>query len=108
MLHLHLLFLPFFLMFHVISAAAFFLGLLILSKMLSRHRGGSCMARHPHAMRSGESENGAFDEYRQATLDRLEREAEEFRKYLDGLRRAADSAAFDAFLKSRRAGGAPT
>jgi hypothetical protein len=51
-----------------------------------------------------ETGNRAFDEYRHTTLKKLEAEAEEFRKYLDGLRRAADAAAFEAFLKSRRSG----
>jgi hypothetical protein len=53
------------------------------------------------------SGNEAFDDYRRAALRKLELEADEFRKYLDGLRRAADAAAFDAFLKSRRAEGGP-
>jgi hypothetical protein len=40
-------------------------------------------------------------------LRKLEAEAEEFRKYLDRLRQAADRAAFEAFLKSRRAENGP-
>ena len=46
--------------------------------------------------------NSAFEDYRRATLETLEGEAAEFRTFLDGLRRAADSADFEAFLKSRR------
>jgi hypothetical protein len=46
--------------------------------------------------------NSAFEDYRRATLETLESEAAEFRTFLDGLRRAADSADFEAFLKSRR------
>ena len=46
--------------------------------------------------------NSAFNDYRRATLRKLEDEAAEFRTFLDGLKRAADAAEFDAFLKSRR------
>jgi hypothetical protein len=49
--------------------------------------------------------NSAFDDYRRATLNRLEDEAREFRTFLAKLRQAADAADFQAFLKSRRAGG---
>ena len=55
--------------------------------------------------RSGGLGNSAFDDYRRATLRRLEDEAAEFRTFLHGLKRAADAAEFDAFLKSRREGG---
>jgi hypothetical protein len=48
--------------------------------------------------------NSAFDDYRRATLRKLEDEATEFRTFLDGLKCAADAAEFDAFLKSRRDG----
>jgi hypothetical protein len=54
---------------------------------------------------SGGLGNSAFDDYRRATLRRLEDEAVEFRKFLDGLKRAADAGEFDAFLRSRREGG---
>ncbi len=50
---------------------------------------------------SGGLGNSAFDDYRRATLRRLEDEAAEFRTFLHGLKRAADAAEFDAFLKSR-------
>ena len=49
--------------------------------------------------------NSAFNDYRRATLRKLEDEAAEFRTFLDGLKRAADAAEFDAFLKSRRDSG---
>lgn len=49
--------------------------------------------------------NSAFDDYRRATLNRLEDEAREFRAFLAKLRQAADAADFQAFLNSRRAGG---
>jgi hypothetical protein len=83
MFHLHhLIFLPFFLLFHVVG----FFFLLFAAAVLAKAGSG----------------NDAFDDYRRATLRKLEFEAEEFRKYLDGLRRAADAAAFESFLRSRR------
>jgi hypothetical protein len=56
--------------------------------------------RHTQELR-----NSAFEDYRRATLAKLEGEAREFRTFLDGLRRAADAADFEAFLKSRRGAG---
>jgi hypothetical protein len=49
--------------------------------------------------------NSAFDDYRRATLSKLEDEAREFRTFLAKLRQAADAADFQAFLNSRRASG---
>lgn len=93
---------PFFFALHVI-------GILILLSIVFRLVGGRGCAVvgakwRSRAMSSSESVNREFDDYRRATLQRLELEAEEFRKYLDGLRAAADKAAFDAFLTSRRTG----
>jgi len=51
------------------------------------------------------SENSAFENYRRATLRRLEDEASEFRSFLERLRHTADAADFEAFLKARREGG---
>jgi hypothetical protein len=48
------------------------------------------------------SGNRAFDEYRDATLRRLEEEEREFREFLDRLRLAKDKAEFDQFLAERR------
>ncbi|MFM8606472.1 MAG: DUF2852 domain-containing protein [Hyphomicrobiales bacterium] len=47
--------------------------------------------------------NRAFDDYREETLDKLEREADEFRSFLDRLRHAKDKAEFDQFMAERRA-----
>lgn len=62
--------------------------------------------------RSGEhyqSGNGAFDEWREEELDRLDEERrkldqmrEEFDAHMRDLRRARDREEFDAFMKSRR------
>jgi hypothetical protein len=48
------------------------------------------------------SGNRAFDEYRAATLRRLEEEQREFRDFLDRLRHAKDRAEFDQFMAERR------
>lgn len=50
----------------------------------------------------GSSGNRAFDEYREATLRRLEDEQREFREFLDNLRHAKDRAEFDQFMAERR------
>jgi hypothetical protein len=53
----------------------------------------------PEAKPSG---NAAFDEYRSATLRRLEDEQKEFVDYLERLRQAKDKAEFDQFMADRR------
>ena len=50
----------------------------------------------------GSSGNQAFDEYRTATLRRLEEEQAEFTSFLDRLRFAKDKAEFDQFMAERR------
>jgi hypothetical protein len=50
----------------------------------------------------GSSGNRAFDEYREATLRRLEEEQREFREFLDNLRHAKDRAEFDQFMAGRK------
>jgi len=47
------------------------------------------------------SGNSAFDDYREATLKRLEEEQEEFHSFLDKLRQARDKAEFDQFMADR-------
>ncbi|MBY0559672.1 DUF2852 domain-containing protein [Hyphomicrobium sp.] len=64
------------------------------------HRCGRGRETYPRR----DTDNSAFEDYRRATLTRLEKEAEEFRSYLDGLRRAADASAFQAFLRARKSG----
>jgi len=54
-------------------------------------------SRQPRA-----SGNQAFDEYRAATLRRLEAEQREFREFLTRLRMAKDKAEFDQFMAQRR------
>jgi hypothetical protein len=48
------------------------------------------------------SGNHAFDEYRAATLRRLEEEQNEFSSFLERLRFAKDKAEFDQFMADRR------
>jgi hypothetical protein len=50
----------------------------------------------------GSSGNQAFDDYRAATLRRLEEEQAEFTSFLDRLRFAKDKAEFDQFMDERR------
>jgi hypothetical protein len=52
--------------------------------------------------RTSASGNHAFDEYRGATLKRLEDEQREFHGFLGQLRAAKDRAEFDAFMADRR------
>ena len=57
------------------------------------------------------SGNRAFDDYREATIKRLEEEFGEFKSFLDRLRDAKDKAEFDQFMADRRnrpAGGDQT
>lgn len=55
------------------------------------HRAGS----------GGGTGNAAFDEYRDATLKRLEEDAKEFRSFLQRLRFAKDKEEFDRFMADR-------
>lgn len=48
------------------------------------------------------SGNKAFDDYREATLKRLEEEEREFRAFLERLRQAKDKSEFDQFMAERR------
>jgi len=106
MFHLHhLIFLPFIILFHIVGLVFLFFAAVVVVKAFRRRSSGTRMERF--AGQPQKSGNPAFDDYRSVTLKKLELEAEEFRKYLDGLRRAADAAAFDAFLKSRRPEGGP-
>ena len=51
----------------------------------------------------GASPNGAFEAYRQETLQRLDEESAKFREFLQRLRRSRDKQEFDAFIAGRRA-----
>ncbi|SFV25866.1 DUF2852 domain-containing protein [Hyphomicrobium facile] len=53
------------------------------------------------------SGNKAFDDYRDATLKRLEEEEREFRAFLERLRQAKDKSEFDQFMSERRDRPAP-
>ncbi|MEI2781404.1 MAG: DUF2852 domain-containing protein [Candidatus Competibacter sp.] len=59
-----------------------------------QNKGHGCCGRR----RSASSGNTAFDEYRDATLRRLEEDQREFVEFLDRLRRARDRAEFDQFM----------
>ncbi|MGA0430225.1 MAG: DUF2852 domain-containing protein, partial [Paracoccaceae bacterium] len=47
------------------------------------------------------SGNSAFDAYKEDTLNRLEREQDQFHAFLDRLRQAKDKAEFDQFMDER-------
>lgn len=65
-----------------------------------RHRGHNFETRaNEHGFRS--SGNRAFDAYKADTLDRLEREQEEFEAFLDRLRASKDKSEFDQYLDDR-------
>lgn len=66
----------------------------------ARERGHQFETRvHSHGFRS--SGNRAFDAYKADTLDRLEREQEEFEAFLDRLRASKDKSEFDQYLDDR-------
>jgi hypothetical protein len=46
--------------------------------------------------------NGAFEAYRQETLDRLDEEQGRFREFLERLRKSKDKVEFDQFMAVRR------
>jgi hypothetical protein len=58
--------------------------------------------------RERSSGNWAFDDYRNATLKRLEEEQREFHEFLDRLRHAKDKAEFDQFMAERGRPQPPT
>ncbi len=56
----------------------------------------------PASRPASSSGNRAFDEYREATLQRLEEEQREFLDYMERLRQARDKQEFDQFMAERR------
>ena len=50
----------------------------------------------------GAPPNGAFEAYREETLQRLDEEQGKFREFLQRLRRSRDKQEFDAFVAGRR------
>lgn len=82
-----------------------FRGLFRLWKFRSHAQPSLRSRRRFDAQPSRDFDSSAFEDYRHATMRRLEDEAREFRAFLTKLRNAADAADFQNFLKSRRAGG---
>ncbi len=71
-----------------------------------RHMRG---CRHGLTRMSGNTGNAAFDSYKADTLQRLEREQNEFEAFLHRLRESRDKAEFDQYLAERaRAAAAET
>lgn len=53
------------------------------------------------------SGNAAFDEYREATLRRLEEDQRDFNRFVERLRRAKDQEEFDSFMAEQAARRSP-
>lgn len=97
----------------VVSFIVFWpLGLALLAYMIWSKRmfGKSCrrsrdgeahfeVRLHRHGFRT--SGNTAFDAYKSDTLERLEREQEDFEAFLRRLRESKDKAEFDAYMNER-------
>jgi len=71
---------------------------------MDRWQGGPGGAQRAYGFGGGfqPSGNKAFDEYREATMKRLEEEFGEFKSFLDRLREAKDKAEFEQFMNDRR------
>lgn len=84
------------------------IGLAVLAYLIWSGRMGSwkCGGRKVRSMRRSQRPTGntAFDEYREATLQRLEDEQKEFQSFLDRLRAAKDREEFEQFMRDRRRG----
>lgn len=65
-------------------------------------RGGGWSGPQRAWSAGGSTGNRAFDEYREATLRRLEEESREFRDFLERLRMAKDRSEFDQFMADRK------
>ena len=82
------------------------IGLALLAYMIWSKKmfGMSCnlrtSAKRNHKMMAT-SGNSAFDAYKEDTLNRLEREQDQFHAFLDRLRQAKDKAEFDQFMDER-------
>jgi hypothetical protein len=75
---------------------------------LSNWRNNASRPLQDWSLQPRTSGNQAFDEYRTATLQRLEEEQREFRDFLSRLRTAKDKAEFDQFMAERRARPEPS
>lgn len=65
---------------------------------------GKRNAHHGHrAHRAGSTGNSAFEDYREATLKRLQEEEAEFHAFMERLRKARDQEEFDRFMAERNA-----
>jgi hypothetical protein len=74
----------------------------MFSKSCSRHRNQNAryeVRLHRHGFRS--SGNSAFDAYKSDTLNRLEREQQEFESFLERLRASMYKSEFDEYLDER-------
>lgn len=86
----------------LIVAALLWRGPMRLWQRTMRASSGAAPAREPQAADAG-VRNSAFEEYREATLRRLDEEAARFREFLDRMRGSRDKQEFDAYMAERRA-----
>lgn len=77
------------------------LGLLLLGYMIWSGRMACSKKSWRRRGWSRPTGNSAFDDYREATLARLEEEQSAFEQFLGKLRRAKDQAEFDQFMSDR-------
>ena len=82
-------------------------GLALLAYMIWSGRMGCRSRWMQRRERFAPSGNSAFDEYREATLKRLEEEQSSFSGFMERLRRARDKAEFDQFMDERKRPDAP-
>ncbi len=95
------------------------LGLILLAYLIWSGKMMCCIGRlapwknagfkrwHTPYRGSNSTGNAAFDEYREATLRRLEEERREFAQFLERLRRAKDQDEFDRFMSEQAARRSP-
>jgi len=72
----------------------------VLWRTLMRRSQRSLGGRRPR--RDSAFHNSAIEDYRQATLRRLDEEHGKFREFLERMRRSKDKQEFDAFMAGRR------
>jgi Protein of unknown function (DUF2852) len=83
---------------------AFMVGMLFLMRMMGRRaaaEAGPIGPRFGLASRPADRP-GAFEQYRDETLRRLDQEQREFQEFIASLRKAKDKAEFEQFMAERR------
>ncbi len=76
--------------------------LFLRGQMRRQHMTGGLVPYRAAQSRAPSGRNAAFEEYRAATLNRLDEEAGKFREFLQRMRSSRDSKEFEAFMAARR------